>query len=338
MIMIFSAIMLNLSCSQYYYFCNYSYLFSTLSASFAVEVSAEVSNDNYRYYNSRHHRHVKPINVIVIGGSSGMGKATAVATVKRGGDVLIVSRKEEKLSCASEDIIKEAQLQLQMQLETRGDAEALDHHRIIGNVQSAVLDVTNEESILEFTKNNLVKGKWDGMVFSAAGKAPHGPIQTLPTSETRNLFETKFWGAFLCAKYISPYLNDGGSIVFVSGVLNRRPGLNCSPLASTNGALEGLTRALALELGPTLRVNCLSPGFCNTERFDHMDGQKKEAMLRNTADSLPLQRVGLPIDMGESIYFLLTASFCTGVVLDCDGGHHIRQYANRSTDPFRKGD
>ena len=208
----------------------------------------------------------------------------------------------------------------------------------VGSVRTAVSNVTKEESVMEFTNQHLVKGKWAGLVFSAAGKAPHGPITTLPTSQTRELFETKFWGAYLCAKYISPYLNDGGSIVFVSGVLNRRPGLNCSPLASTNGALEGLTRALALELGPTLRVNCLSPGFCNTERFDHMDKTKKEAMLRNTADSLPLQRVGMPIDMGESIYFLLTASFCTGVVLDCDGGHHIRQYANKSTDPFRKED
>ena len=265
-------------------------------------------------------------NVIIVGGSSGMGKATAVSIVQRGGDVLIVSRNEKKLEKASIDILTRA-TSLQQQVE---------NGTTIGSVQTAVLDVTNEEEVIEFANKHLTRKKWDGLVFSAAGKAPHGPIQILPTSQTRELFETKFWGAYLCAKHISPYLNDGGSIVFVSGVLNRRPGLNCSPLASTNGALEGLTRALALELGPTLRVNCLSPGFCNTERFDHMDEQKKEAMLRNTADSLPLQRVGLPVDMGESIYFLLTSSFCTGIVLDCDGGHHIRQYANKSTDPFRK--
>ena len=60
--------------------------------------------------------------------------------------------------------------------------------------------------------------------------------------------------------------------------------MNCAPLASTNGALEGLTRALALEMGPRLRVNCLSPGFCDTERFDHMDPERKAAMLANTAD------------------------------------------------------
>jgi len=177
---------------------------------------------------------------------------------------------------------------------------------------------------------------WNGLVVSAAGKAPHGPLADLPTASTRELFESKFWSAYYCAKHIGPELTAGGGIVFVAGVLNRRPGMNCAPLASTNGALEGLTRALALEWGPDLRVNCLSPGFCDTERFDHMDPQKKASMLANTADSLPLKRTGLPEDMGEAIYYLLTAQFCTGVVLDVDGGHGIRQYANPNNDPMRQ--
>ena len=89
-------------------------------------------------------------------------------------------------------------------------------------------------------------------------------------------------------------LADGGAIALVAGVLNRRPGVNCVPLATVNGALEGLTRSLALEFGPRLRVNCLSPGFCDTERFDRMEPSRKAVMLANTAESLPLQRVGQP--------------------------------------------
>jgi len=58
-------------------------------------------------------------------------------------------------------------------------------------------------------------------------------------------------------------------------------------------------------------------------------------MLANTASSLRLQKVGQPRDMGEAIYYLLTAPFCTGVILDCDGGHGIRQYANPTNDPMR---
>ena len=59
-------------------------------------------------------------------------------------------------------------------------------------------------------------------------------------------------------------------------------------------------------------------------------------MLENTAASLPLRRVGAPEDMGRSIHYLLTAPFVTGVVLDVDGGHTIRQYANAATDPMRR--
>jgi NAD(P)-dependent dehydrogenase (short-subunit alcohol dehydrogenase family) len=103
-----------------------------------------------------------------------------------------------------------------------------------------------------------------------------------------------------------------------------------------NGAIEGLTRALALELGPHLRINCLSQGFVDTERFDHMDLNKKKEMLKNTGASLPLQRVGKTEEAADAVHFLLSNGFTTGVVLDVDGGHQIRQYASPTSDPYRK--
>jgi NAD(P)-dependent dehydrogenase (short-subunit alcohol dehydrogenase family) len=95
-------------------------------------------------------------------------------------------------------------------------------------------------------------------------------------------------------------------------------------------------RALALELGPRLRVNCFSPGFMDTERFDHMEANDRAAMLESTAQSLPLNRVGQAQDAGQALYFLMSNQFTTGIVLDCDGGHQIRQYATQTNDPFRK--
>mmetsp|Transcript_3160 Transcript_3160/g.8970 ORF Transcript_3160/g.8970 Transcript_3160/m.8970 type:complete len:80 (-) Transcript_3160:1115-1354(-) len=74
----------------------------------------------------------------------------------------------------------------------------------------------------------------------------------------------------------------------------------------------------------------------DTERFDHMDPEKRQAMLENTAFSLPLQRVGNREDAGQALYFLMTNKFTTGIVLDCDGGHQIRQYAQAVSDPFRQ--
>jgi len=262
------------------------------------------------------------INVIVVGGSSGMGKAAATSAVQRGGKALLISRSEDKLKSACKDICQAAQIS-----EEDNDTG--------GYVSFINLDATNEEAVQTFGES-IVKDEWDALIISSAGKAPHGPATSLPTSDTRFLMESKFWSAYHCAKHISPKLKDGGSVTFVSGVLGRRPGINCCPLAVTNGALEGLTRSLALEMGPRLRVNCLSPGFCDTERFDHMEEERRRAMLVNTAESLPLQRVGHPSDMGEAIYYLATAPFVTGVVLDVDGGHSIRQYANAVNDPMRK--
>ena len=194
-----------------------------------------------------------------------MGKAAAIATVQRGGKALLVSRSKAKLDRASKEVIA-----------------AAEESNMGGSVSVLKLDVTDELAVQKFAEN-IAPDEWDGMVISCAGTAPHGPIVDLPISETRSLMESKFWGAVHCSKYISPKLREGGSIIFVSGILGRRPGINCYPLATTNGALEGLTRSLALELGPRLRVNCLSPGFCATERFDHMDTERKHAMLENTA-------------------------------------------------------
>ena len=252
-----------------------------------------------------------------------MGKAAAIAAVQRGGKALLVSRNKDKLEKARNDVCDAAGI-----TEERNASD--------GCVTIAQLDVTQEDDVQQFGET-IAGDEWDALIVSSAGKAPHGPLTSLETSEARMLMDSKFWGAYHCAKYISPRLKDGGSITFVSGVLSRRPGINCCPLAVTNGALEGLTRSLALEMGPRgLRVNCLSPGFCDTERFDHMEEDRRRSMLANTAESLPLQRVGQPSDMGEAIYYLATAPFVTGVVLDVDGGHSIRQYANAANDPMRK--
>lgn len=256
-----------------------------------------------------------PFHLIAVGGSSGMGKAAALEVLRRNGKVLLIARNMEKLVSTKKQLLDQFPS---------------------AHVEISSLDVTDERAMHEFTETTIFKdSEWDGLVVTVADKAVHGPVETLLTADVRAMVDSKFWGAYHCAKYMGPKLRSGGAVVFVAGVLNRRPGLNCAPLAIANGALEALTRSLALEWGPRLRVNCLSPGFCDTERFDHMDTERKAAMLANTAASLPLQKVGTPTDMGQAIYYLLTAPYVTGVVLDVDGGHLIRQYANPSNDPMR---
>jgi len=244
-----------------------------------------------------------PPSAIIIGGSSGMGKAAAKEFVACGGSVLLCSRSLEKLKSAAEFV-----------------------GGLPGQVETRQLDNTSEPQVKAFFES-LAPDKYSALIVTALGRAVHGPFLGLEVEKARELFEGKLWGPWYCAKHGAPKLRDGGAIVLVSGVLCRRPGANCTPLGSANGAVEALTRNLALELGPRLRVNCLSPGFVDTERFDHMPPERREAMLEATADSLPLKRVGRPQDAGQALHFLATNSFTTGVVLDVDGGHQVRQYA-----------
>jgi len=244
------------------------------------------------------------VRAVVIGGSSGMGKAVARHIVEAGGEVLICSRSEEKLAQAKAFIGGSRELAVSVQC----------------------LDNTDEGAVQSLFES-LPVGKYNALIVTALGKAVHGGFLSLETAKVKELFDGKVWGPWYCAKYGAPRLADGGAIVFVSGVLNRRPGMNCSPLGAANGAVEALTRSLALELGPRLRVNCLSPGFVDTERFDHLAPERRSLMLEATADSLPLKTVGEPSVIGEALYFLATNKFTTGVILDVDGGHQIRQYA-----------
>lgn len=259
------------------------------------------------------------VDAIVIGGSSGMGKAAAREVVKRGGKVLIGSRSREKLDAAAADIASSLGLD-------PADAEA--------RVRVAVVDNTDETSVRNFFAD-VPPGEYNGMVVSAAARSVHGAFLDLDVADVRAFVDSKFWGAYHCAKHGAPRLADGGGVVLFSGVLSRRPGVNCSPLAVCNGAIEGLVRSLALELGPRLRVNCFSPGFVDTERFDHMPPERREAMLASTASSLPLERVGAPEDAGLALHFLMQSAYTTGAILDCDGGHQVRQYATREGDPMR---
>jgi NAD(P)-dependent dehydrogenase (short-subunit alcohol dehydrogenase family) len=305
-----------------------------LNVGITSSTAASSTTNNYGNDNIFRHLH-PPQNVIVVGGSSGMGKAVALSVLQRGGRILLISRSEEKL--------KQAKYELEQQVPNAiifiQSCDVSDEEQVLKLADSLEKNYYNDnksDDDYQYNNRNGDNVIWDALVITAAGRAPHGPMLSLPTVETRSMMESKVWTAYHCAKYLSPILRRGGAVVFVAGILNRRPGLNCVPLAMANGALEGLTVSLALEWGPQLRVNCLSPGFCNTERFNHMDPIRRQQMLENTASSLPLQRVGQPEDMGEALYYLLSAPFCTGVILNVDGGHSIRQYANPMTDPMRQ--
>lgn len=241
---------------------------------------------------------LKGQTIAVVGGGSGIGKAIAEEVGQLGGHLILSSRTTAKL----EDVAS-----------TVGAATVLP------------VDMTEPSAVERWTE---ALPPIDHLVISASSAA-HGAFAELDEAKVRDMFDAKFFGPYRMAKAALTKLNDGGSITFFSGVLSRRPGINCSGLGAVNGAIESLCYSLALELGPRLRVNCVSPGMIRSEAYAGMDERSRESMYTATGASLPVGRVGTVQEAAEAAIYLMTCTYSTGVVLDVDGGHMIRQYATR---------
>ena len=121
---------------------------------------------------------------VIIGGSSGMGKAAAKACVRAGGRVLLASRDGDKLAAAQQEVIR--------------DCDASQER-----VRTAVLDARDEAAVADFAAA-LDDGDYAGLVVSAAGRAPHGAVADLDVAATRELFESKYWTAYASSASASP--------------------------------------------------------------------------------------------------------------------------------------
>lgn len=237
--------------------------------------------------------------ILIVGGATGIGRATAQMAADHGAKVLLASRSAEKLAKAASEIGKGSEVM--------------------------PVDMTDEAAVKSWAAN---LPSIDYLVISASS-ATHGPFATAETAPLRQMFDAKFFGPYVTAREVLPKINDGGSVMLFSGVLSRRPGENCAGLGAVNGAIEALTRALALELGPKIRVNCVSPGMVRTEAYDAVPEAARNAMYESTGASLPVGRVGLPEEISLAVLSALANRYLTGQVIDVDGGHMIRQYASR---------
>ncbi|HEY0223807.1 MAG TPA: SDR family oxidoreductase [Pseudolabrys sp.] len=226
--------------------------------------------------------------VVVVGGSSGIGLATAELAKREGADVIIASRNAERLQAAAAKL----------------------------GVKGMPADVTDDDSII-----NLFKacGPVDHVIVSAA-QLKTGPFKTVAMADVRATLEGKFWGAWRAAR--AAEIRTGGSLTLVSGFLSIRPRPNSAIVSSVNGALESLTRALALELAP-VRVNCVSPGIIDTPIRAAMPEAARKEMLAKAAAGLPVGRVGLAEDVAQQIYAFMANGFATGAIVYLDGGGAI---------------
>ena len=228
--------------------------------------------------------------VLVVGGSSGIGLATAQGLAAEGAAVTIASRSQAKLDAA---------------VATLGDGAT-----------AAALDTGDEAAVSRFFAD---RAPFDHIVISAA-QTPSGPVRGLSLEDARRAMESKFWGAYRIAR--AGRIAEGGSLTFVSGFLSVRPSGGAVLQGAINAALEALARGLALELAP-VRVNAVSPGLIETPLWSGMPEEKRAAMFAGAAVRLPARRVGQPEDIARAVLFLVTTPFATGSTVRVDGGGAI---------------
>jgi NAD(P)-dependent dehydrogenase (short-subunit alcohol dehydrogenase family) len=223
--------------------------------------------------------------VVVVGGSSGIGLATAELAKREGAEVVIASRSADKLNTTAGRL----------------------------GVKAIPADVTSDDSVHSLFS---LCGAVDHVVVTAA-QLKTGPFKSVAMADVHSTMNGKFWGAWRCAR--SAEIKQGGSLTLVSGFLSVRPRPNSAIVGAANGALESLTRSLALELAP-VRVNCVSPGIIDTPIRAAMPEAARREMLAKTAAALPVGRVGYGEDIAKQIFAFMTNGFATGSIVYLDGG------------------
>jgi len=181
-------------------------------------------------------------------------------------------------------------------------------------------DVKSEASVKNMVQqaiNNL--GRIDCLINNA-GLLPkiHESVEHLPLKVWNEFIATNLTGAFLCAKFATPFLKKTqGSIINIASTRAlQSEGFN-EPYAAAKGGLVSLTHELAISLGPEVRVNCISPGWIHTH---------KEKIRKIDNEQHPAGRVGKPEDIANLVSFLISdkAAFITGQNFVADGGMTVK--------------
>lgn len=246
---------------------------------------------------------------LITGGSRGLGRSMAQHLAARGVDILFTyhSRKDE-----ADALVAELEAQGRKAVALQLDA---------GN--AAGFDAFAAE-VREMLQATWSRGDFDFLVNNA-GTALYSAFTETTEAQLDAVFNIHFKGVYLLTQTLLPLMRDGGAIINVSSGLARFSYPGSSAYGAMKGAIEVLTRYLAVELGPRrIRVNTLAPGAIAT---DFGGGRVRDnAELNATiADRTPLGRVGLPDDVGGAVSLLLSdeAGWINGQRIEASGGIHL---------------
>jgi NAD(P)-dependent dehydrogenase (short-subunit alcohol dehydrogenase family) len=228
-------------------------------------------------------------NVVIIGGTAGIGLAAAQAAAAAGAKVWAAGRSEEHIESAKQV--------------ANGSFEVR---------QADTHDAASLEAIFKEV------GTVDHLVSAAVG----GERTLKPFLEqTEDQFKAaydKLWGYAKVVRVGAAYLAEDGAITLVSGSPARKIRPAQSPLSCVGASVENLVRCLAVEMAP-VRVNVVSPGTVDTAMFDWMGDEKQSKLAAMTASHL-IKRAGTSEEVAQGILFAMQNGFVTGTTIDVDGG------------------
>jgi NAD(P)-dependent dehydrogenase (short-subunit alcohol dehydrogenase family) len=228
--------------------------------------------------------------ILVIGRGSGIARAIALRARSEGGQVIVAGRDRAKL------------------------ANSYDDPRI----SAETIDITDDDSIVALADR---VGPVDHVVSTASARA-RGKLADLQRQNLLQSFDTKVIGPTMLAKHFASQINPGGSFVLFSGVHAFKHNVGYLGVGITNGAVDFLTRWLAVELAP-IRVNAISPGVIDTGAWDAMGADGKRDYFEHIAAHNPTGRIGTPDDIAAAVLFAMTNTFMTGMTLRVDGGEPL---------------
>ncbi|MBX7449036.1 SDR family oxidoreductase [Mycolicibacterium sp. 3033] len=228
-------------------------------------------------------------NIIVIGGTSGIGLGVAHSVATRGAAPIVVSRRQASVERALAELP--------------------------GAARGATIDLTDPGALERLAAD---VGEVDHLVYTAGEPLELPLLPDITPAVANSFFQTRFIGALSAARVFGPRLRPAGSITLTSGTAAWNPGYGALP-SSLCGAMNALTAALAVELAP-IRVNAVAPGMIRTPMWDVLPDADRRALHDREVQRTPLARVGEVGDAVRAYLYCMEQTFSTGTVITVDGG------------------
>jgi len=236
---------------------------------------------------------------VITGANSGIGLATAKLFLENGAKVVLAGRRADALA----EVTKE----------------------LTGEFTTFVGDVSKDEDNIQLIKTATdVYGKID-ILYLNAGIAPVVPTTDISAAHYNEVFDVNVKAPMLTVKEALPYINDGGSILFTSSIVNQKGFEGLAVYSASKGALRSYTKVLTNEVKTRgIRVNTIAPGPIETPIYGKMGlpGEVVEEMGKGFAQAVPLGRFGKAEEIATTALFLASdaASFINGIEIEVDGG------------------